>query len=303
MKVLVLGGTGMLGSMLVRVLAADGFEVTATCRGEAPKGFGDRVNWVYFDAENHDLGYLYHTLRNQTWVVNAIGITKPYLLEDTLEKVRTATFVNVLFPIALAIAANYVGAQVLQIATDCVYSGRNELALLEGEPHDALDVYGKTKSLGESAFGPVSVLRTSIIGPEVGRSMYLLEWLRSQPRGASVPGFTNHTWNGITTLHFARICSGILCGSRPSLPLMHLVPFDTCTKYELLSYVRVAFDLEVEIVPRSVGGPVRRILGTRHPQENQDLWGQAGYTTPPTIPQMVEELAAWERSQQVCVAR
>jgi dTDP-4-dehydrorhamnose reductase len=65
----------------------------------------------------------------------------------------------------LAIFAEDSGAKVIQIATDCVFSGSNG-SYLETDPHDATDVYGKTKSDGEIESSAVMQLRCSIIGRE-----------------------------------------------------------------------------------------------------------------------------------------
>src|SRR5436190_133310 len=78
-------------------------------------------------------------------------------------EVERAVDVNARLPHLLGELARGADARILQIATDCVYSGsRGEY--VESDPHDALDVYGKTKSLGESFQETVHHLRCSIIG-------------------------------------------------------------------------------------------------------------------------------------------
>ena len=65
----------------------------------------------------------------------------------------------------------------LHITTDCVFSGQGG-KYNEDAKHDEMDVYGRTKSLGEPE--NCSVLRTSIIGEEFNRkSRCLLEWVKS----------------------------------------------------------------------------------------------------------------------------
>jgi len=102
-------------------------------------------------------------------------------------------------------------AKVLQIATDCVYSGKTG-NYDEAAKHDALDVYGKTKSLGEVNARHVLNIRCSIIGPELKGRLSLLEWFLSQPTGARVNGYAHHQWNGITTLQFAELCVMLMRG-------------------------------------------------------------------------------------------
>ena len=82
----------------------------------------------------------------------------------------------------------------MQIATDCVYSGKKG-SYNEDDLHDALDVYGKTKSLGEAQSPNLLNIRCSIIGPEQGKHVSLLEWFLTQEPGAKLQGFAHHHWN------------------------------------------------------------------------------------------------------------
>ena len=97
----------------------------------------------------------------------------------------------------------------IQIATDCVYSGKTG-GYNEDSLHDALDAYGKTKSLGEVRSSTFLNIRSSIIGPEINHKVLLLEWFLKQPKGAVLNGFSNHLWNGVTTLQFAELCLTII---------------------------------------------------------------------------------------------
>src|SRR5439155_15953271 len=151
-KVLVLGGSGMLGSMVADLLSRNGtFEVTATVRDAAlAADFGARLPraaWRVFrfdgDPPSPDL------LDGHAWIVNAIGITKPLIRDDQPAEIERAIEVNARLPHLIGHRVRRSGARVLQIATDCVYSGRQG-GYVESDAHDALDVYGKTKSLGES---------------------------------------------------------------------------------------------------------------------------------------------------------
>ena len=76
----------------------------------------------------------------------------------------------------------------------------------------------------------------------------LLGWLLASSPGASVRGFTDQRWNGITTLHFARLCAAVIDGVEVAQP-QHVVPGDTVTKAELLELAAAAFG-----ATRSAGG-------------------------------------------------
>lgn len=51
----------------------------------------------------------------------------------------------------------------IQIATDCVYSGKKG-DYLESDLHDPTDVYGKTKSLGEFSSDHISWCAVQLLG-------------------------------------------------------------------------------------------------------------------------------------------
>jgi dTDP-4-dehydrorhamnose reductase len=281
MRVVVLGASGMLGSMLVRVLAAErDLDVVASTRAS-------------FDAETSDDRALDALLDGAAWAINAIGVIKSYIHDTNAAEVERAIAVNARFPHRLARAAERHGASVLQIATDCVYAGTRG-AYVETDAHDALDVYGKTKSLGEVPAPNVHRLRTSIIGPEPAHFVSLLEWFRRQPKGATVNGFVNHHWNGVTTLQFARVALALVRGRATMAGMQHLIPADTITKHDLLMVFRDVFDRrDLTIRRMNAADAIDRTLSTIDPVTSGALWNAAGYAAPPTIADMVRELGAW----------
>ena len=296
-RVIVLGGSGMLGSMVAGVLARDpALSVTATARAGVADGgaFVPGIDWRRCDLQPDDPRSL-EVVDGHEWIVNAVGITKPFIRDDEADEVERAVRINSVLPHRLAERAARGGARLLQIATDCVYSGMRG-GYREADAHDALDVYGKTKSLGEVRRAGAHHLRCSIVGPEAGRPRYLLEWFRGQARGATVKGFTNHRWNGVTTLHFARVVQGVIRAGMELPSLHHLVPRDVVTKAELLRLFARAFDrADVTVEDREAPETVDRVLGTADPALNARLWQAAGYAEPPRVADMVLELAAHRR--------
>lgn len=298
-KVIVLGASGMLGSMITDVLARDNdLAITATVRSEKALEKGREllpsVDWQRFDAAGSDLPYALDIINRHTWVINAIGITKPLIHDDNAFEVERAIRINSLFPHWLAAKAQAVGAQVLQIATDCVYSG-SKGAYIETDRHDALDVYGKTKSLGEVMQPCMHHLRCSIIGPEPKDFKFLLEWFRRQPVSAQVNGYINHRWNGVTTFHFARIIQGIIKAGITLPHVQHLVPTGDVTKAEMLKEFSQAYNRQdVQIRDTAASLVIDRRLSTNNPDLNQQLWQLAGYNSPPTVPEMIIELSQYD---------
>ena len=144
-RVLVLGASGMLGSMVVDTLSRDaGLEITATVRSPEYLERGRRllpdVRWMDFDAADPDAPGLPVLFDGQAWVINAIGVIKPLIRDDDPVEVERAIRVNSLWPHEMARIAACSGARVIQIATDCVYSGVRGQLRREGRsrPHGCL---------------------------------------------------------------------------------------------------------------------------------------------------------------------
>jgi dTDP-4-dehydrorhamnose reductase len=264
----------MLGSMVWHYLQqTTSYKVWGSVRAAEQERVARQPHFIEFDATDSDTALARAIAKIRPhWIINCIGIIKPYCKDDDPVGIRNAIVVNALFPYRLVGLAQKLDARVIQIATDCVYSGRqgkyDELA-----PHDPLDAYGKTKSLGEVKADNMLHIRCSIIGPEleVRQNPSLLEWFLRQPAGSHIPGFTHHQWNGVTTLQFAQLCQDIMAAGENffdtlvrTSPIHHFIPNETVNKYELLALCAKAFSKPVTIKRVDGGGPaVDRSLATR----------------------------------------
>jgi len=282
-KVLVIGSTGMLGSTVIAQLSRSDLEISEASR---TKGFR-------FDAERdscEDL-LLAAGLTSHDYVVNCVGLTKAHINEAHPSTVERAVRLNILFPIALARAAEKSGVRIIQVATDCVFSGQDG-EYGEDSAHDANDVYGKSKSMGEVRSENVLHLRCSLVGPELaGRNSLFFEWVRTLDRGAVVDGFVDHKWNGLTSQTFGAIVSGIVEAKAVFSGVQHLVPADSSTKFEL---VKMELDLlgrdDVTVKEIVTGNKVDRTLGTANPARNELMFTLGGFHVRPTIREMMEQL-------------
>ncbi len=298
-KVAVLGAGGMLGSMLLDVISNDkDFEVIATVRDKKEivqfKSYKN-VEFRELDVEFADIDVLKLALKDTDWVINAIGLIKPYIHDNNALEVERAVRINALFPHLLATAA--CRAKVIQIATDCVYSGGLG-NYIESDSHDALDVYGKTKSIGEAHLNNMYNIRCSIVGPELTCHLSLLDWFLRQSRSAEVKGYKNHIWNGVTTLHFAKMCAGIIKNNVKINHLQHIVPADKVCKSDLLEIFAEEFDrTDIKIVSVNAPEVIDRTLATEKLKINKEIWRSAGYENIPTISQMIGELAKYIREK------
>jgi dTDP-4-dehydrorhamnose reductase len=298
MHIVVLGGTGMLGSMLVDVLSHESeWSITATAQSPEQLAFGEahikHVRWQLFRVTPASTIEALAALGPADWLINAIGLTKPYTHDDNFAEIAGAIRVNAAWPHELAEYAGQQGIKVLQIGTDCVYQGIKG-NYVETDLHDAIDVYGKTKSLGEVVHPAVNILRTSIIGPEPQDNAFLLTWLLGQSLNGRVNGFTNHLWNGVTTLHFARAAAGIIKTNLALPHVQHLIPGDVVTKDQLLNDMRHSYRrTDITVTPTTAARVIDRTLATTFTDHNLAIWQSAGYSTPPTIATMLDELAGY----------
>jgi dTDP-4-dehydrorhamnose reductase/intein/homing endonuclease len=142
-------------------------------------------------------------------------------------------------------------------AHNCVFSG-SVGKYVESDLHDALDAYGKSKSLGETK--ECMVIRTSILGEEIHKNASLVAWAKSQA-GKNVSGFTNHIWNGITTKQFANCCHQIIEKDLYEAGLHHVFSNDV-TKFELLSMIDARFGLNLTIASVEAGQRCDRTMRT-----------------------------------------
>jgi len=280
-KVLILGSTGMLGSAVERQLTSSTFDVLTA----------SRTSDFRFDASELESAKLLQDadLGKGDWVINCVGLTKSRIDETSIESRANAVRLNFDFPTDLATAAGKKEVKVIQVATDCVFSGKAG-RYNEDSQHDAEDVYGKTKSLGEVPASNVMHLRCSLIGPEQGRNSLFFEWVRQQEQGASISGYTNHLWNGLASDAFGKIVGGLITNDLFRAGVQHLVPADTVTKDELVRLELKALGRK-DVGVTSVEAPtaIDRTLTTDNAGLNTDLFMAAGFKELPTISEMVEQ--------------
>ena len=289
MRVLILGSDGMLGHVVTKFLIKQDLDLWFTGRS-VNFDTGNKAKFIQFDAKS-SIESTFKNLGNFDYVINCIGITKPNIDENVSSSVLNAIEVNSRFPYLLSNFFN--NSKILQIATDCVYSG-----LLgnysEDSVQDPQDVYGKTKSLGEVDSPNFMNVRTSIIGREIRHHKSLWDWVIRQDKGASVNGFTNHLWNGVTTLAFAKLVNGIILDNLFHATTQHVIPQNLITKDNLLkSILKNEGKLNAKVNPIESSIQINRTLSTQNQNMNEKIWLSAGYNEVPTIEYLIEEFSIW----------
>ena len=247
MKVLILGGSGMLGHKLSQVLAGR-FDTWATFRGsfaanDSSAMIDPRRILCGVSAENFESVVNALTVIEPDAVVNCIGIVK----QDEAAKDRYQTIaINSLFPHQLAQACASLNIRLIHLSTDCVFNGRRG-NYKEEDPSDAEDVYGRTKWLGELDYDHCLTIRTSMIGRELRGCHGLIEWFLSQ-RGKKVRGFKRAIFSGFTTLALSELIGNVIADSGGLHGVWH-VAADPISKFDLLSMVKQSLNVDIEIEP------------------------------------------------------
>jgi dTDP-4-dehydrorhamnose reductase len=278
MKLLILGGAGMLGHALF-LTARDEAEAWVTFRGHPPVDGvfdSDRIISDVHADQFDTVVRAFATVRPDV-VVNCIGVVKQRAgAKDPL----TSLGINSLFPHRLAALSAAAGARLIQISTDCVFSG-SKGQYRESDPPDASDLYGRTKQLGEVEGPACLTLRTSIIGRELTTSQGLVEWFLAQ-RGRA-PGYTRAIFSGLTSTELSRVLLRVIDRHRDLTGLYH-VAAQAISKYDLLRLLNDAMDRGVAIEPDASVEIDRSLDGSRFAQVT-------GYVAP-AWERMVAELAA-----------
>lgn len=245
MRVLILGGDGMLGHQVFRHFR-DRHDVRVTLRldRETYAAYGLFEKGIAYDRidvrQTEGLLQIIEDFRPEA-VVNAVGIVKQ---RSEAKEVISSLEINSLLPHRLALVCQTVGARLVHLSTDCVFSGRKG-NYRETDSSDANDLYGRTKFLGEVSASHCLTLRTSMIGPELSRKIGLLEWFLAQ-RGQTVKGFTKAIFSGLPTYELARIVERVLVDV-PTVHGVYNVASQPISKYDLLTLIRDRLRLPITI--------------------------------------------------------
>jgi dTDP-4-dehydrorhamnose reductase len=245
MRVIVLGAAGMLGHKLLQRLRPD-FEVAGTIRDREPSPELLRALpnvKLYPHVVASDRASLAHVIED--WgpqvVLNCVGIVKQ---TSAAKDPMVSISVNSLFPHQLAQLTAAHSAKLIHFSTDCVFSGRHG-NYVEDDVPDPIDLYGRSKLLGEVTAPGTLTLRMSIVGRELRGHLGLIDWFFSQ-RGRRVNGYVGALYTGLTTITTADLIAWLI-REHPALEGLWHVSGEPITKYDLLQMVNRVYALGAEI--------------------------------------------------------
>ncbi|MCA9749786.1 MAG: SDR family oxidoreductase [Romboutsia sp.] len=236
-KVLILGGDGMLGHRLFLHLK-NRVITKITLRHSKNNWLYKKHNYLcssdnaFHNINVNNVEHIINTYQPD-YVINCIGVIKQ---NKTLQNNYIANIeINALFPHKLAEICNKNSAKLITFSTDCVFSGMTGNYSEESKPDPVL-LYDQVKLLGEIVNKKHCLtIRSSFIGLELKNKQSLIEWFLSQT--GTIQGFTKAIYSGVTTLEMARIIDHIITKNKFMSGVWH-VASRPISKYEILSLLQ-----------------------------------------------------------------
>lgn len=239
MKILILGGDGMIGHKIAQALDAQNQEVIISIRKKRNttlKDFPEGINIIFNDFLKVNILDLLDKV-NPDVIINSIGIT---MRRGVAENISDTIYLNSFFPHQLSNWALAFKKRLIHFSTDCIFSG-SEGSYLEDSTPDALDYYGKTKGLGEINSKSSLTIRSSMIGPELFNKTELFEWIINN-KEKEINGFSTVMYSGVTTVYMARLLADLI-DNHKNLSGIYNVASKPISKFQLLHLINDNFNL------------------------------------------------------------
>ncbi len=260
-RVLIFGGKGMLGHKLAQTIS-ETCETLATVRETQLDSFTKKVLAdveIIPSVAVEDFAQIQSLIKkiHPAVIVNCVGIVKQLpAAQDYISSIA----VNALFPHQLAQICRSESVRLIALSTDCVFSGKKGM-YTDSDTPDPVDLYGRTKYLGEVPFEGCLTIRTSMIGRQLTGTHGLLEWFLNQP-DAKVKGYKNAIFSGLTTNTLSQVIAELIF-KHPQLCGIWQVAAQPIAKFDLLHVIKDVYNLEVSIEPDTAYVCDRSLNGER----------------------------------------
>lgn len=246
MRVGITGASGMLGSALVTHLSKS-HEIFATSRSKGEEGIN--IEWDCFNITNTSLLNKWLNKIKPDILIHCAAIVNVDHCENNV-KLATKIHVESTEVIANFLVSN--GGRFFYISTDGVFDGEKQKAYFELDLVNPLNVYAKTKVLGEKIVCSMDkglVLRTNIIGSTPKGKTSFVEWLIDSLND-NTPLKLHHD-RYFSPLHVDKlsfIIEKII--KYPIFGLYHCASCDSISKYEFGKKMAEIFQLSYSNVTR-----------------------------------------------------
>jgi dTDP-4-dehydrorhamnose reductase len=250
-QILIIGGSGLLGQAL-----------SGECRRHHRPSLAPGRNEL--DLEDHDGVVSWLERATPAAVVNAVGYTdviraeRPENRDEVMRLNRDA-------PRQVAQACASRGVSLIHISTDFVFDGRQTTPYREQDPVAPLQVYGKSKLLGEQAVlgehpGALVIRTSTLFGPGLRKRRHYVDAVLKQARGSQRLELVRLPVSSPT---FAPDLAGALLQliDVGATGVVHVVNRGSCSRIELaresMRLAGEAYRAEVAERPEDPGGPAR----------------------------------------------
>ncbi len=175
MKILLTGSSGQLGRRLISSKPKHVTLITPSSKE--------------LDLRDNDSCFEYVKNLRPDWIINSAAFTA---VDNAESQKQDAYKINALAPKSLAKALKYTGGKIIQISTDYVFDGKNNVPYLTSQKKNPISFYGKSKADGEEAIEKelgytknYYILRTSWLISDIGNN-FVLKMLNLFSKGKEI---------------------------------------------------------------------------------------------------------------------
>ena len=217
MKILITGANGQLGKTLIEIFknrrSSKKIEVISTSR--------ENMNLI---NEEECRNYIMNI--SPDWIINCAA----YTAVDKAEKEQDLAFyINAKAPEIISKALKDTGGKLLQISTDFVFDGKKSTPYLPDSETNPINIYGKSKALGEENIQNVFelsdnyiILRTSWVISPIGRN-FLLTMLKLHQDLESIKVVSDQIGCPSSTVEIGNACWEIINNIEPKSYLPRII--------------------------------------------------------------------------------
>jgi dTDP-4-dehydrorhamnose reductase len=263
MRILILGGNGMIGHKMYQIISKENPDTWVTLRNKLNtyqysflydnEKVIDLLDLTKFDTLLHQLNKI-----NPDVIINACGIT---IRRGVNQVISNTIILNSALPHFLNEWVTRNNKRLIHFSTDCVFSGKKG-NYEDYDLTDSTDIYGLTKSLGEVKDSNYTItLRGSMIGRELENKTELFEWFLKQ-HSNKINGFSEVIYSGITTVKMAEIVLNIIYNF-PNLSGLFNVSSKFISKFDLLKLCNDYFKVNALIKKDSSYASNKNLISNR----------------------------------------
>lgn len=221
MRIIIFGGTGLLGTDIAKVLKENN-DVIAL-------GSSD-VDISRLDAVVHSIN-----IHKPDVVINCAAISDVDKCEENKD---LAYRVNAIGPKNIAIACNKIKSRFVHISTDYVFDGSKNAPYIEFDKPDPLNVYGLTKLAGEEFIRTISsnylIIRTAWLFGE-GRNHFVDYVIKSLHLGNEIIAVKDMTSSPTFSYDVAEMLKELL--QTDEVGIFHICNKGYCSRVELVEEI------------------------------------------------------------------